>query len=165
MSYSMEIVFCQCDPMAQEAKRILAERIAEIELGDEFLTRKLKVDFIYAQSDGYTLFVEDGTVCITAGRTREFIAGAGRLLCLLRRAADEGNALPSVREESIPRYAMRVHYMPAHFGGSFEVAWEGEMQRYLEDLALSSASGYGDWLDPNDMPDPYHPYVFCSTSM
>jgi hypothetical protein len=39
------------------------------------------------------------------------------------------------------------------------------MSRYLEDLALAGASGYGDWFDTNDMPDPYNPQSVYNQSM
>jgi hypothetical protein len=35
-----------------------------------------------------------------------------------------------------PKFPIRIHYMPAHFGNSFEVVWPLEMQRYMEDMAI-----------------------------
>lgn len=150
---------------AGPAARILGERFHERPLRDAPVPGTIHVRFRSADGDGYELAVEPHGVTIAAGTTRGFVAGAGELLRKLHRSAESGEGLPEGRSHHVPRFPRRVHYMPAHFGNSFECAWEYEMRRYLEDLALAGAAGYGDWFDPNDMPDPYHPHVFCSTSM
>lgn len=161
---------------ATEAARILKERLSEI-VGYEL---KLHVDFIEMDSKGYVLKLTalqggDGVrATIGANTTRNFIAGTGGLLERLLAIAGEevsdevSDATFGIQFgewEETPELEDRIHYMPGHFGNSFEVCWSGEMQRYLEDLALAGASGYGDWFDPNDMPDPYHPHVYHSSSM
>lgn len=166
---------------AEEAARIAAERIAEITGGGA--PESLRITFDSVQTDGYVLEVtEDRDVFIGAARTRDYVAGLGELLNRLLAAADRAWALgaeasasaggaaikselASGKWEVVPALTDRIHYMPGHFGNSFEVCWTGEMERYLEDLALAGTSGYGDWFDPNDMPDPYHSHVYHSSSM
>jgi hypothetical protein len=150
---------------AEPAARILSERAKEVPPTDTPAHDTADVRFREAAIDGYELAVEADALVITAGTRRDFVAGAGELLRRLYRCAESGEPLRKGRTHHVPRFRRRVHYMPAHFGNSFECAWEYEMRRYLEDLALVGAAGYGDWFDPNDMPDPYHPHVFCSTSM
>ena len=142
---------------AAEAVRILGERLTELNLPDGVLQVRCAV----GQGEGFALSVRDSEVVLTADRPREFIAGAGRLLDLVR----EAGGLPEGEWQESPRLPVRVHYMPGHFGNPYEVMWPLEMGRYLEDLALWGASGYSDWFDPNDMPDPYNPHVYCSASM
>ncbi|MHB0939680.1 MAG: hypothetical protein ACYDCO_27350 [Armatimonadota bacterium] len=144
-------------PDAREAARILAERLVEIPLPDGEVGMRLSL----GGGDGFVLTCSRSEVVLTASRPREFVAGVGRLLSLLR----EHGGMPEGMWTETPRLPVRVHYMPAHFGNPYEVMWPGEMQRYLEDLALWGASGYSDWFDPNDMPDPYNPHVYCSASM
>ncbi|MBD2866692.1 hypothetical protein [Paenibacillus oceani] len=166
---------------AEEAARIAAERIAEITGGGA--PDRLRITFDSVRTDGFVLEItENRDVFIGAARTRDYVAGLGELLNRLLAAADRAGALgaeadPTAggaaikvelapgRWEIAPELTDRIHYMPGHFGNSFEVCWSGEMQRYLEDLALAGASGYGDWFDPNDMPDPYHSHVYHSSSM
>lgn len=155
---------------AEEAARILKERIHDIPVLElEFALCHLHIVFNDGHVEGYMLQMDASVdqkvrVDISAGCRRDFIAGVGELLKRFMSASD-----PSELELGswafAPRHPMRVHYMPGHFGNSFEVCWSGEMNRYLEDLALAGASGYGDWFDPNDMPDPYRSHVFHSTSM
>ncbi|RKN79144.1 hypothetical protein [Paenibacillus ginsengarvi] len=170
---------CLCRE-AEQAARIAAERIGEMTGSGR---AELRLTFSETETEGYVIEVAAPfEVRIGANRSRNFIAGLGELLRLLLASADEAGAfgsgarsasspepawpgLPAGRKEYIPAVKERIHYLPGHFGNSFEVCWEGEMRRYLEDLALSGASGYGDWFDPNDMPDPYHPHVFHSSSM
>lgn len=163
---------CLCTE-AEQAARIAAERIGEIAMkgGD---TRPIRLTFAERETKGYVLEVSaPREATIGAMRSRDFIAGLGELLNRLLKAADEAATegaaeapgLTTGTWEAVPAIQDRIHYMPGHFGNSFEVCWSGEMRRYLEDLALSGASGYGDWFDPNDMPDPYHPHVYHSTSM
>lgn len=168
--FDLEVV--HCSEAAEEANRILEERTREIpDNGAAHQRCHLQVTFIDRQMTGYALRLTSDTedrekvsVEIGAGQRRNFIAGVGELLKRLL-AATSRSSLACGSWEFTPEYQSRVHYMPAHFGNSFEVAWSGEMRRYLEDLALAGASGYGDWFDPNDMPDPYHPHVYHSTSM
>lgn len=178
---------CRClHPEAEEAARIARERIAE-RLG---ATAGLSLRLTYEQrhTEGFVLEVSAGNaVTIGAKQRRNFIAGTGEWLRRLLAAMDRADAARASREreeserggsssaagqllapgiwEIVPAVKERIHYMPGHFGNSFEVAWGAEMRRYLEDLALAGASGYGDWFDPNDMPDPYRPHVFHSASM
>lgn len=136
--------------------------MAEID-GDSSLT---SLRFVQRRTRGYTLAIEpSGQVTIGAETTVNCIAGVGKLLDLVLRALDEQRPFDPLEREYLPKHPLRYHYMPGHFGNSFEVCSPGEMLRYLEDLALSGANGYGDWFDVNDMPDPYHPHVYCSTSM
>ena len=165
MSIKPRINIASVSPMAQEAARISEERIGEINQGMQRAKKVFEISFIDKAIEGFVLDIDGEKARITAGKTREFIAGVGKLVSLLRKAMDNGGVILNVHIEDIPRYPARVNYMPSHFGNPFECAWPGEMQRYLEDLALGGASGYGDWFDPNDMPDPYNPYVYCSTSM
>ncbi|MEF3306792.1 hypothetical protein [Paenibacillus sp. GYB003] len=193
---------CRCAyPEAEQAARIAAERIGEMEI-ETGETRRLRLTFEERETEGVVLEVTAPLeATIGAKRRRDFIAGVGELLRRLLAAADEASAadgagdagdaagaafaagassageggfadsaavFPGLRTgvcEFVPAVKDRVHYMPGHFGNSFEVCWSGEMKRYLEDLALSGASGYGDWFDPNDMPDPYNPHVYHSSSM
>jgi len=151
---------------AVEARRILGERLAELPDTAEW---RLRVEFQAAGADGYAVGVEPSgdvvTALIQAQLIRDFIAGAGRLLEMVLRALDEGHSPAAGHWRAAPAFERRVHYLPGHFGNSFEVCARPEMARYLDDLALSGASGYADWFDPNDMPDPYNPHVYCSTSM
>ncbi|GAA3403581.1 hypothetical protein ACFFNY_06995 [Paenibacillus hodogayensis] len=162
---------CVC-PEAAEAARIAAERFGELETAGEAMPFRLT--FAERDTEGYVLDVTAPLeATIGAKRSRNFIAGLGELLNRLLAAADCGEegsvrvtpGLAAGLWEEVPQIRDRVHYMPGHFGNSFEVCWSGEMRRYLEDLALAGASGYGDWFDPNDMPDPYNPHVYHSTSM
>jgi len=152
-------------PDAAEAARIAEERINEIEAYSCFEKTKLKIEFIQTDSDGNRVVVRDNNIAIYAGMVREFITGVGNVLKMLYRHERSVKMPPCGEWTDMPKFPVRVHYLPAHFGNSFEAAWPFEMQRYLEDLALAGASGYGDWFDPNDMPDPYNPFVYCSTSM
>ncbi|MCU6708696.1 hypothetical protein M6D81_08190 [Paenibacillus sp. J5C_2022] len=174
--------------MAAEAERILRERVPLSGGGAE----PLMLHVLYREEalDGYGLELyedeQSGGVKAVVGASvpRNFIAGTGELLSRLLAATDSGTAdgaggnsaeirlsgeaaggLALGRWEKRADVQERIHYMPGHFGNSFEVCWSGEMQRCLEDLALAGASGYGDWFDPNDMPDPYHSHVYHSTSM
>jgi hypothetical protein len=124
----------------------------------------LQIDFADDAIHGFNLEMKNGTARITAREPREFIAGAGRLLAVLR-ASGGSRDWPQGQWREDPPQSLRTHYLPGHFGNSFEVAWPNEMQWYLEDLALWGSSGYNDWFDPNDMPDPFHPHVYCSGSM
>ncbi|TNJ67882.1 hypothetical protein FE784_01675 [Paenibacillus hemerocallicola] len=178
---------CLC-PEAKEAARIAAERIGEISGSGAPIPFRLT--FVERETEGYVLEIPASReAVIGAKRRRDFIAGLGQLLHRLLAAADpgcsgakavgvevedDGGQAASVNGglslqagvwETVPSIKDRIHYMPGHFGNSFEVCWSGEMRRYLEDMALSGASGYGDWFDPNDMPDPYNPHVYHSTSM
>jgi hypothetical protein len=160
-------------PDAHEAARIAEERLTEME--GEGSERLIKLSFRQQpEAAGYVLEIhESGDIVIAARQTRDYIAGVGALIeRLLAQVHSEGRektkaeaVLTPERVEAVPMLADRIHYMPGHFGNSFEVCWTREMRRYLEDLALAGASGYGDWFDPNDMPDPYNPHVFHSTSM
>ena len=194
----IRLCFEYVDTLALEAKRIAEERIKEIEIyimnTDMNIKLLFNISFVRENTEGYILDIskvnpcdnlnsdsdiintEEAKIIMYAGKTREFIAGVGKLIRLLLKCTDEyrekffkqsleQSFIEDIRIEEIPEYPIRIHYMPAHFGNSFEVAWPGEMQRYLEDMALAGASGYGDWFDPNDMPDPYNPHVYCSTSM
>lgn len=140
-------------PDAVVAARIAAERLTEI---DPTLT--MDIEFVGDDADGYSVTVDSSRVLISAGQRRDFLAAVGFLLEMV-----VSDRIESVRV--VPALSDRIHYLPGHFGNSFEVAWPAEMRRYLEDLALAGASGYGDWFDPNDMPDPYRPHVYHSTSM
>ncbi|MFO7635935.1 MAG: hypothetical protein R6W96_01340 [Clostridia bacterium] len=108
---------------------------------------------------GFILDIKNGKPVLTAGSVREFIAGTGAWLRICNRGVPEDLSL-----QEAPVYPVH-HYMPGHFGNSFEAASRREMEHILEDLALAGSTGYLDWFDPNDMPDPYHPHVFCSKSM
>lgn len=181
---------CRClHPEAEEAVRIARERIAEQSVGGTPIS--LRLTYRERDTEGYVLEVSSGNeVTVGAKRRRNFIAGTGEWLRRLLAAVDrlEGSAAEANRAngadsgrgdasaadgellaegvwEVVPAVSERIHYMPGHFGNSFEVGWSGEMKRYLEDLALAGASGYGDWFDPNDMPDPYQPHVYHSASM
>lgn len=153
-------------PMATEAARIATERFAE--LGSHRRPLPLPRELAYRHTpgmEGYALEVRGGIAVVSAASTREHIAGLGALLALVHRRAPDAAALPETRIVQSPRFPTRIHYMPAHFGNSFMVAWPAEMRRYLEDMALAGASGYGDWFDPNDMADPYAPHTYCPLSL
>lgn len=163
---------------AIEAARIAKERIAEFE---EELTVKYDLRLSFeslqldadpaqaAQTDVYQLEVSllerDLKVIIRSRLRRNYIAGTGKLLEWLLADLDGEASMTAGITNFTAQCSMRIHYMPGHFGNSFEVCWSSEMKRYLEDLALAGASGYGDWFDPNDMPDPYHSHVYHSSSM
>lgn len=153
----LAIAIQQVCPEALEAVRILSERLGERALPDG----TLRVRCVRGPAEGFTLAIRDGEATLSAALPREFIAAVGRLLSLVR----EDGALPPGEWRETPRLPVRFHYMPGHFGNPYEVMWPLEMQRYLEDLALWGSSGYSDWFDPNDMPDPYNPHVYCSSSM
>ncbi|MDF2671697.1 MAG: hypothetical protein K0R67_4003 [Paenibacillus sp.] len=165
-------------PDAREAARLAQERLSEIarveqEQQQEQQPLVIRLSFRNRQeTTGYVLEVNaTGDILIEANKIRDYIAGVGSLIERLLAHIDSeagsptGGLLPPGRTETVPGIADRIHYMPGHFGNSFEICWTREMRRYLEDLALAGASGYGDWFDPNDMPDPYHSHVFHSTSM
>lgn len=154
-----------CCPEAEAARQIGIARIEEINFPSKWEQRELRLSFLKSESLGFSLEIRKDAAVIRTGITREFMAGVGSLLSHLRTAAEDSVRLADGVYEEIPASPCRMHYLPGHFGNNFEVAWPGEMARYLEDLALWGASGYGDWFDPNDMPDPYAPHVYCSTSM
>ncbi|MFA6290253.1 MAG: hypothetical protein WC637_00655 [Victivallales bacterium] len=154
-----------CCPEAEEARRIGLSRIGEINFPSKWEQGELCLSFLKSEGCGFSLEIHGNDAVIRAGITREFIAGIGCLLSSLRTASDGLVRLVDGIYKEISENPIGVHYMPGHFGNAFEVAWPGEMERYLDDLALWGASGYGDWFDPNDMPDPYAPHVYCSTSM
>lgn len=156
------IIHSYC-PQAKEAARIATERLRPL-TGENDSPETLQLDFIRESRDGFRLDVGAENVRIGAAGTRDFIAGVGLLLTIIRASSDTGQ-WPAGQYTKTPRFPHRIHYMPGHFGNPFEVAWPGEMQHYLDDLALWGASGYADWFDPNDMPDPFSPHVYCSTSM
>lgn len=166
---NLEVTVTETPDVAGEAARIACERIKEIAFNCNYPGNDgLELAFVARfKDDGFTLHVSKDKVVVSASETREFIAGVGKLLILLRQASEENCSLAERTYTDKPTYPLRLHYMPAHFGNSFEAAWPSEMQRYLEDMALAGASGYGDWFDPNDMSDPYNPDVYCvySTSM
>ncbi|MFD0960239.1 hypothetical protein [Paenibacillus chungangensis] len=185
----MRVVCTRETKMAAEAERIMRERAPLSGDGADVLT--LHVHYREETLDGYGLELSEiggesagVRAIIGASMPRNFIAGTGELLRRLLAATDSGpiegvngssgecastevqaGELALGRWERKADVQERIHYMPGHFGNSFEVCWSGEMQRYLEDLTLAGASGYGDWFDPNDMPDPYHSHVYHSTSM
>ena len=150
---------------SESAQQIALGRMGEICFPPQWQQLELRLSLQKFDGAGFILEIHGTEVIIRAGSTREFIAGVGSLLSHVRKAAEDSVRLADGVYTEIPESPVRVHYMPGHFGNGFEVAWPGEMGRYLEDLALWGASGYGDWFDPNDMPDPYHPHVYCSTSM
>lgn len=154
-----------CCPEAEAARRVILARMGEIILPARWEQRELRLSFEKSESSGFSLEISGNEIVIRADITREFLAGAGCLLSRIRTAADNSARLEDGIYEEIPENPVRIHYMPGHFGNAFEVAWPGEMERYFEDIALWGASGYGDWFDPNDMPDPYAPHVYCSSSM
>ncbi|MBN2852073.1 MAG: hypothetical protein JXQ23_04985 [Clostridia bacterium] len=160
---TIPVIITDIDPTAQIAADILQIRLSEIEFNES--TAPMLLSYQKKESSGFLLEINGNNIVISAEKKREFIAATGRLLDLIRRSQDTGENLHDCSLSVLPAYPIRIHYMPAHFGNSFEVAWPGEMRRYLEDLTLAGASGYGDWFDPNDMPDPYQPEVYCSTSM
>lgn len=178
--FKVEFIGLTRCPEAEEAARIAAERISEIEdKGPVQAEQVITLTFHDQGEEGYTLEIaEHLQVVITANRRRNFIAGVGGLLEKLHGALDHSELVKVAEPAAVwsdalqtgiwrvtPQIPVRTHYMPGHFGNSFEVCWNSEMLRYLEDLALAGASSYGDWFDPNDMPDPYNPHVFHSTSM
>ena len=165
MAKHLAISAVETCPQAEAARDILSERISEITLGDHWAQETLALRFLDAKTDGFALSIRGGEATLKASLKREFIAGAGKLLSLLRSCAQDAKRLPDGRGENLPWYPVRLHYMPGHFGNCFEVAWPDRMRRYLEDLALWGASGYGDWFDPNSQPDPYNPHTYCTTSM
>ncbi len=149
---------------ATPAGALVTERMAQLRLPAGW-PRRLRLWCQPRATRGFALTMAGRDVLLEASERREFVAGVGRLLALLRAAADPGGVLPQGQWQEVPRFPERLHYMPGHFGNSFEVAWPAEMKRCVEDLALWGSSGYADWFDPNDMPDPYRPQVYCSTSM
>lgn len=153
-------------PAAAEAARIATERLAEIAL----LSHRppLPVELVFRDDPGlhgYEVELRQGRASVSAATTREHIAGLGALLAHVRRSEPGSRVLRDARLAETPRFPARLHYMPGHFGNPFMVAWPGEMRRYLEDMALAGASGYGDWFDPNDMADPYAPHTYCPLSL
>ena len=141
-------------------------RTAELLLGDRLdakVISLLSFSFTASETPGYIIKRENNTLGIYASDVSGFVAAAGHILIYLSKTNNFLN--DDIGVSVVPEYTVRSHYMPAHFGNSFESAWPLEMKRYLEDVALSGANGYGDWFDPNDMPDPYNPRVFCSKSM
>lgn len=144
-------------PLADKARSILYKRMGELNVCG------LTVDFELGRPGIFSVEIKNNRVKLSASSVTDFIAAAGRLLIHLSKTLE--NATYDTFIEVEPLYNIRTHYMPSHFGNSFEAAWPLEMERYLEDAALSGANGYGDWFDPNDMPDPYNPRVYCSKSM
>ena len=120
-------------PLATTAARLARERVAEIgrEQGEPLSYR---LECRESAMAGYRLTVQDTEIAIEAGKPREFIAAVGRLLELLRAGIAAGGGLASGCWEEKPRYPVRLHYLPGHFGNSFEVAWPGEMRRYLRSV-------------------------------
>lgn len=144
-------------PIARKAQNILKARITEFDVCG------LTVEFEYGLPGVFSVEIKNNHAKLIASSVSDFIAATGRLLIHLikNRKCVTYDTFIQVK----PAFKIRTHYMPAHFGNSFEAAWPLEMERYLEDAALSGANGYGDWFDPNDMPDPYNPRVYCSKSM
>lgn len=164
MNGRMTIVRCGT-PLGGEAARIATERFTELAAREPPCPLPGRLEFLDDPgASGYALRIRGGDATVSAASTREHIAGLGALLALIRQGPP-GAALPDARAAESPRFPTRLHYMPAHFGNSFMAAWPQEMRRYLEDMALAGASGYGDWFDPNDMADPYAPHTYCPLSM
>lgn len=159
----MNVISAEYDSsLAGEAARIATERLGE--LPEKLPMSALRL--VQRSGDGFWLQVDAaGHVTIGAAESVNFIAGVGKLLELVLESVDVRRPLAPVEREYLPKHSLRCHYLPGHFGNAFEVCSPGEMFRYLEDLALSGANGYGDWFDVNDMPDPYHSHVYCSNSM
>lgn len=153
----MEAKFTNSLPIAGKAQNILSTRIKELEVCC------LTVEFELGRPGEFSVEIKNGIAKLSAASVSDFISAAGRLLIHLSKNIE--NVTYDTFIQVKPAYNIRTHYMPAHFGNSFEAAWPLEMERYLEDAALSGANGYGDWFDPNDMPDPYNPRVYCSKSM
>jgi hypothetical protein len=152
-------------PGAEAAAAAFRQRLPEVRLPAAWEQEALRLRLVAENRDGYALRLDGAGATLAAGSAGEFLAGVGRLLEEVRAAREIGAGLAPAELAETPRHPVRCHYMPGHFGNSFEVMWEREMGRYLEDLALWGSSGYADWFDPNDMPDPYAPEVYCSTSM
>ncbi len=153
-------------PMALKAHEILLKRIDEWSWYEKYSA--IIPDIIFEQDviDGYKLIINKGKATVYANSIIEFIAGTGELIRrIMSTICSDYSSVEDVMITDIPRYKHRMHYMPGHFGNAYEVAWPTEMERLLEDLALFGANGYADWTDPNDMPDPYNPHVYCSSSM
>ncbi len=144
-------------PLAVEALNILKKRLSGYEINN------LKFIFETCAPASFSIKLKNNNVIIKASSASDFIAASGRLLIYLSKTPK--NVTYDTFIEENPAFDIRTHYMPAHFGNSFEASWPLEMKRYLEDAALFGANGYGDWFDPNDMPDPYNPRVYCSKSM
>lgn len=153
-------------PMAEKAKEVFQKRINEW-LENNHATMPL-TETLFKKSDnkGYQIEVTNGKAVVYAASKIEFMAGAGELIRRIVTAVCNGcKLLNDFSVLNVPKYTQRTHYMPGHFGNAYEVSWPSEMEYLLEDLALFGANGYSDWVDPNDMPDPYHPHVYCSSSM
>ncbi len=154
-----------CDripPGAAEAFRLLNARGAESAFRTLPETCQIRFVQLPGEAEGYRAAKFGQTVTVTAALTREFIAAAGFLLRRMRRLDACGEDFSDFEIFDEPRFPLRQHYLPGHFGNSFEVAGEREMERYLEDMALSGANGYAEWFDTNDMTDPYEPLSYGS---
>jgi hypothetical protein len=153
-------------PIAEKAREIFEKRIKDwLDRNQEAMPFS-DVLFEYADIEGYRVDVDGTKATVWAKSKIEFIAGAGELIRQIVKAICKGEKLPErFTVTNRPKYPHRNHYMPGHFGNAYEVCWPSEMEYLLEDLALFGANGYADWFDPNDMPDPYNPHVYCSSSM
>ena len=149
---------------ASEAFRLLTDRAKEYPFNALQGPYKICFTALPGDCEGFYTTKQGNVITIEASKTREFIAAVGSLLRRMRRLEACGEAFGDYTDEDKPLYALRYHYMPSHFGNSFEVAWEREMQRYLEDMALAGAGGYGEWFDTNDMTDPYDPHGYGSVN-
>ncbi|HBN83641.1 MAG TPA: hypothetical protein DDZ89_07325, partial [Clostridiales bacterium] len=125
-----------------------------------------EVLFRESYNEGYIVDVKESVAVVSAASKIEFMAGAGELIRMITKAVcNDETPLNDCSVANKAIFPQRTHYMPGHFGNAYEVCWPSEMEYLLEDLALFGANGYADWVDPNDMPDPYNPHVFCSSSM
>ncbi|WP_347244338.1 hypothetical protein [Thermogutta sp.] len=58
-------------------------------------------------------------------------------------------------EKAPPVFAVRTLYAPGHFGNSYEVMGENEMQEILQEALFWGFNRYADWFDMEDCADPF----------
>ena len=138
-------------PIAQRASEILAREIAE-RSGAKVSTEG-KADFIVELSikpgigtEGFTIADgKNGSVVITGNDENGLLYGIGKFLHTSAYSSPSpsgrlGGALgftPGTwRGTSVPKGAIRGTYFATHMMNWYETASDGELQRYLEDMAL-----------------------------
>lgn len=104
------------------------------------------------QPEGFALRTGKGTAAIAAADPRGLLYGAGRLLRLLD-TRDGQTVLPAVTEITSPACSERGVYFATHFNNWYECAPLSEVERYVEDLALSGANNLWTWFDMNWHPE------------
>jgi hypothetical protein len=127
-------------PIAHNAARVFARQVEQrcgakvVTSGDAPLVVELGVDGGLGP-EGFRIADRDGGVRISSGDERGLLYGLGKFLRSSR--YDQGGFTPGAwRGTSVPVGTVRGMYFASHFSNFYEAAPPGEVERYVEDLAL-----------------------------